>query len=118
VARGTFNIADDGVLTVDQALRGLLAWAGVQARPCYLPTRLAWPAATMLESVQRLAGRPARLPLNRYLISQFAVERTLDTSAARRRLGYRPTGTDFAARPGPVAVRQAHTAGVPNYAEG
>lgn len=96
-ARGVFNIADDGVLTVDQGLRGLLASAGVQARPCYLPTRLAWPTATVLESAQRLVGRPARLRLNRYLISQFAMERTLDISAARRHLGYRPTGIDFTA---------------------
>lgn len=97
VARGVFNIADEGVLTVDEGLRGLLAAAGVHARPWYLPTRLAWPAATVLEWTQRLVGWPARLRLNRYLISQLAMERTLDTSAAQRQLGYRPTGTDFAA---------------------
>lgn len=95
VRRGVFNIADEGVLTMDEALRGLLASTGVAARPCYLPTRVAWPAASVLESVQRWTGRPKRLRLNRYVISQLAVERTLNIGAARDRLGYHPTTTSF-----------------------
>jgi nucleoside-diphosphate-sugar epimerase len=87
VPRGVFNIADDGVLSVDQALRGLLASADVPAEPVYVPTWLAWPLAGALEALHR----PSRL--NRYVISQLAMERTLDTTAARRVLGYRPTAT-------------------------
>jgi nucleoside-diphosphate-sugar epimerase len=90
VRRGVFNIADEGVLTVDEALRGMLASGGVRAEPIYVPMWLAWPVAAALESLHRSTR------LNRYVISQLAMERTLDTTAARRALGYRPTTTCLA----------------------
>jgi len=92
---GVFNIADSNTLSVDQALRGLLAAAGVEATPIYLPTRLVWPLAAGLEAAQQLCGRPRRIRLNRYVISQLAMERTLDIGAAVDRLGYTPTPTSF-----------------------
>ena len=92
---GVFNIADSDTLSIDQALRGLLAAADVAATPVYLPTRLARPLAAGLEAAQRLSGRPRRIRLNRYVISQLAMERTLDITAAVDRLGYVPTPTTF-----------------------
>lgn len=95
---GVFNIADSDTLSVDRALRGLLAAANVEATPVYLPTRLVLPLATGLETAQRLTGRPRRIRLNRYVISQLAMERTLDISAAVDQLGYAPTPTRFTYR--------------------
>lgn len=82
-----FNIADRAPVTIDWALRGLLASAGVRVRPAYLPARVLSPLARVFPG-----GR-----LNRYVISQFAVERTLDISAAIDRLGYEPAPTAFPA---------------------
>ncbi|MGW4058272.1 NAD-dependent epimerase/dehydratase family protein [Amycolatopsis sp. NPDC004747] len=82
---GVFNIADRTPVTIDWALRGLLASAGVPVRPAYVPACLLAPAARVFPG-----GR-----LNRYVISQFAVERTLDITAAIDRLGYEPVPTVF-----------------------
>jgi 2-alkyl-3-oxoalkanoate reductase len=95
VRSGVFNVADDGVLTVDEALRGLLRGAGVRVRLAYVPTWLARPLAVLSESVRRVRDDPRPVRLNRYVISQLAMERTLDISAARRELRYRPRGTSF-----------------------
>ncbi|MER6797129.1 NAD-dependent epimerase/dehydratase family protein, partial [Amycolatopsis mediterranei] len=83
-----FNIADSAPVTIDWALRGLLASAGVPVRPAYVPAPLLTPLALVFP-----AGR-----LNRYVISQFAVERTLDITAAIDRLGYEPAPTAFPPR--------------------
>ncbi len=90
---GVFNVADRGVVTVDEALRGLLA--GVEVRLVYVPLGLAWMVAGGVEVVQRVTGRPRRVRLNRYVISQLAMERTLDIGAAVERLGYAPAATAF-----------------------
>jgi 2-alkyl-3-oxoalkanoate reductase len=95
VRAGVFNIADSDVMTVDRALRGLLASAGVPARPVYLPTSLTSPLATAAEFLQRHTGHPTKVRLNRYVISQIAMERTLDITAARRHLAYAPSPTTF-----------------------
>ncbi|MGV9364718.1 NAD-dependent epimerase/dehydratase family protein [Amycolatopsis sp. NPDC003731] len=80
-----FNIADSAPVPIDWALRGLLASAGVRVRPAYVPAGLLAPFARLFPG-----GR-----LNRYVISQFAVERSLDISAAIDRLGYEPSPTVF-----------------------
>jgi hypothetical protein len=80
-----FNIADRAPVTIDWAVRGLLASAGVPARPAYVPAGLLSPLACVFPR-----GR-----LNRYVISQFAVERTLDLTAAIDRLGFEPVPTVF-----------------------
>jgi len=82
---GVFNIADSAPVPIDWALRGLLASAGVRARPLYLPAWLLSPFARVFPG-----GR-----LNRYVISQFAVERSLDVTAAIDVLGYEPSPTAF-----------------------
>ncbi|MDQ7808786.1 NAD(P)-dependent oxidoreductase [Amycolatopsis sp. A133] len=85
VRSGVFNIADRAPVTIDWAVRGLLASAGVPARPAYVPAGLLSPLARVFPR-----GR-----LNRYVISQFAVERTLDLTAAIDRLGFEPVPTVF-----------------------
>ncbi len=85
VRSGVFNIADSAPVTIDWALRGLLASAGVPVRPAYVPAGLLTPLAWVFPR-----GR-----LNRYVISQFAVERSLDISAAIERLGHEPAPTAF-----------------------
>ncbi|WP_410606134.1 NAD-dependent epimerase/dehydratase family protein [Amycolatopsis sp. lyj-109] len=80
-----FNIADSAPVPIDWALRGLLASAGARVRPAYVPARVLTPFARVFPR-----GR-----LNRYVISQFAVERSLDITAAIDRLGYEPSPTVF-----------------------
>lgn len=96
VGRGVFNVTDAEPVVLDDALRAVLAARGIAARPVYLPLRAVWPLATAAELLFRLAGsrRPPRL--TRYAASHLAVERTLDITAARERLGYRPAPTSFA----------------------
>ena len=65
----------------------------VRIRP--VPVGVASAAATLSEVAYRLARRPTPPRLTHYAISQVAVERTLDITAARTRLGYRPTPTAF-----------------------
>ncbi|WP_103349380.1 NAD(P)-dependent oxidoreductase [Amycolatopsis sp. CA-128772] len=84
-AAGVFNIADSNPVPIDWALRGLLASAGIRARPTYIPAALLSPLARVFPG-----GR-----LNRYVISQFAIERSLDITAAIDHLGYQPGPTTF-----------------------
>ncbi|EOD65359.1 NAD-dependent epimerase/dehydratase family protein [Amycolatopsis vancoresmycina] len=85
-AAGVFNIADSEPVPVDWALRGLLASAGAEVRPVYVPA--AW-----LAPVARVFPRGR---VGRYVSSPFAMERTLDITAAIDRLGYEPAPTTFA----------------------
>lgn len=95
VERGVFNVTDAAPVVLDDALRAILAARGITARPVYLPLPAVWPLATAAEGLYRLARswRPPRL--TRYAISHLAVERTLDITAARQTLGYRPDPTSF-----------------------
>ncbi|MGI8336134.1 NAD-dependent epimerase/dehydratase family protein [Actinomadura scrupuli] len=96
VDHGVFNVTDAEPVTLDDALRAILAERGVRARTAYLPLRAVWPVASAVEGAFLLAGsrRPPRL--TRYALSHLAVERTLDLTAARGRLGYDPAPTSFA----------------------
>lgn len=96
VASGVFNIADAEPVTIDDAFREILRERGIRARPVYIPDRVAHPLATVAEGVFLLARRPEPPRLTRYAISHLAVERTLDTTAAREALGYDPAPTSFA----------------------
>ncbi|MEU8077836.1 NAD-dependent epimerase/dehydratase family protein [Catellatospora citrea] len=96
VERGVFNVADAATVPLDDALRAILAERGIAARPVYLPLGAVWPLATAAEGLYRLVGAARAPRLTRYAISHLAVERTLDITAARRTLGYRPDPTSFA----------------------
>lgn len=100
VERGVFNVTDAAPVVLDDALRAILAARGIAARPVYLPLAAVWPAATVVEGLYRLARSPRPPRLTRYAISHLAVERTLDITAAREALGYRPEPTSFAGAAG------------------
>ncbi|GAA4341176.1 hypothetical protein GCM10023178_54490 [Actinomadura luteofluorescens] len=53
-----------------------------------------------MEGAFLLARRPEPPRLTRYAISHLALERTLDTTAAREALGYDPAPTSFAGAAG------------------
>jgi len=95
VGTGIFNIADAEPVTIDTALRALLAERGVKARPLYLPASAARPLAAAMEGAYLLTRRPEPPRLTRYAISHLAVERTLDLTAATTILGYTPAETTF-----------------------
>lgn len=90
-----YNVADAEPVTLDHALRALIAARGLRARPVYLPERLVRPLAATAEGIFLLARstRPPRL--TRYAVGHLAVERTLDITRARTILGYDPAPTDL-----------------------
>ncbi|GAA3096965.1 NAD-dependent epimerase/dehydratase family protein [Streptosporangium carneum] len=100
VERGVFNVTDAEPVVLDDALREILRERGVDAEPCYLPRALVEPLAVAVETAFRLLGRPHPPRLTRYAVGHLAVERTLDITAARDRLGYRPSATSFAGASG------------------
>jgi nucleoside-diphosphate-sugar epimerase len=92
---GTYNIADAEPVPVETALRQLLHERGRPVRIRHLPVRPLWTIAGAAEWLYRTLHRPNAPRLNRYAISHLAMERTLDLTAARTRLGFRPTPTTF-----------------------
>ncbi len=91
---GTYNIGDDIDVLLSAILREFLARRG---RPdvalTTIPYAAAFAAAAAAEKLATLTrGRPS---LTRYAVSQLGLERTLDLSAARERLGYRPRPTSL-----------------------
>jgi len=91
---GTYNIADDTPVLLSVVLREFLERRGVPARLVAVPYRRAFALAGALERAARVTGRRPRL--TRYAVSQLGLERTLDLTAARERLDYRPTPTTLA----------------------
>lgn len=88
---GVFNICDELAPTLDDAVRCLFVALRLGASVHYMPTRVAWPMARSCEALYAAARISSPPPITRYLISQVAVEYTLDTEQARLQLGYRPT---------------------------
>lgn len=91
---GVYNVGDDGDVLLADVLREFLDRRG--ARDVVLasvPYRVAFAAAGALERVHRVAGGRPRI--TRYAVSQLGLERTLDLTAARERLGYRPRATSL-----------------------
>ncbi|MFI6457639.1 NAD-dependent epimerase/dehydratase family protein [Streptosporangium amethystogenes] len=100
VDHGVFNVTDAEPVVLDDALRAILAERGIDAEPYYLPLKLVDPVAAVAEAAFRLLRRPRPPRLTRYAAGHLAVERTLDITAARARLGYRPSATSFAGSSG------------------
>jgi nucleoside-diphosphate-sugar epimerase len=105
---GTFNVCDEDTPSMDEMLRTILRAFGLPERIAYLPARPAWYVGALLERAVALAGRRWPPPLSRYIVALLSNECTLDISAARRDLGYRPTRS-FAE--GIAEVAAAHNAG-------
>lgn len=92
--RGTYNIADDVPVLLSAVLREFLERRGVDARLVGIPYGAAFALAGTLEAAARLTLTRPRL--TRYAVSQLGMERTLDLTAARDRLAYRPAPTSLA----------------------
>jgi nucleoside-diphosphate-sugar epimerase len=95
---GVFNIGDDSPVLLSAVLTELLArQRRADVRITSIPYRTAFSIAAALELANRALGsrRNARPRITRYAVSQLGLERTLDLSAARERLGYRPGPTSL-----------------------
>jgi nucleoside-diphosphate-sugar epimerase len=93
---GVYNVADAEPVVLGEALGDLVSERGLPVKVRGLPVRPALSAARIAEAAWRITRRPRPPRLTRYAISQLAVERTLDLSRARTRLGFRPAPTSFA----------------------
>lgn len=89
--RGTYNVADESPVVLADVLREVFQRRGMRARITAIPYRSAFALAASLEAAARIRRR--RPALTRYAVSQVGMERTLDLTAARTRLGYQPTPT-------------------------
>ena len=93
---GVYNIGDATDVPLDTVITEFLHRRGMpDVRIASLPYAMAFAAAGALESVHRATGR-GRPRITRYAVSQLGLERTLDLTAARTRLGYDPTPTTLA----------------------
>lgn len=95
-ATGVFNVTDAEPLVIDDAFAMLLEERRLTARRVYLPLKAMKPVAAAMEGAFLLSGTSKAPRLTRYALGHLAVERTLDISAARERLGYSPERTSFA----------------------
>lgn len=88
---GVYNIADAAPIVLADVIAEFLEARGVAARITRMPYRVAYQAAHLAERVARIRGTRPRF--TRYAVSQLGLERTLDITAARERLGYQPVTT-------------------------
>lgn len=93
---GIYNIGDATDVPLHTVITEFLHRRGMpDVRIASVPYAVAFAAAGALESVHRATGR-GRPRITRYAVSQLGLERTLDLTAARSRLGYDPTPTTLA----------------------
>lgn len=89
---GTYNVGDDTEVLLSAVLAEFLARRGrADVELTSIPYRVAFAAAGGLEALTRVRGGRPRL--TRYAVSQLGLERTLDLTSAREKLGYRPGPT-------------------------
>ena len=91
---GVYNVADAEPVSLADVLEEFLARRGVKARIVRLPYEAGFQAAGLAERAARIRRRRPRI--TRYAVSQLGIERTLDLSAARESLGFRPAPTTLA----------------------
>lgn len=92
---GVYNIGDDTSVLLSAVLTEFLSRRGrADATIRSIPYAVASAAAAALESLHRATGR-GRPRITRYAVSQLGLERTLDLTAARERLGYTPRPTSL-----------------------
>jgi nucleoside-diphosphate-sugar epimerase len=90
---GTFDIADSIEPSMRELLETMFARHGESVHLQLVPRGVAWPVATLMESVWSLLGRTTDPPLTRYLVQSLADPFSYDIEPARQQLGYRPTHT-------------------------
>lgn len=87
-AAGYFNISDAEPVQLDELLGTLLRQEGHEVRLLYIPRRVAWILASLLETLWRAAGAKNAPGLTRYMVQQVADGHTLNLSRAMNLLGY------------------------------
>jgi len=96
---GTYNINDGAPVLIRDALSSIGGGPGGKPQITAVPVPVLLGAAVLLQTaaaIQRgLTRRPVRPRVTRYSIEHLAMERTFDTSAAQKRLGYTPEPTDL-----------------------
>lgn len=90
---GVYNVADAEPVVLAEVIEEFLARRKVRARVMRMPYPAALRAAAVAEAAARIRGRRPRV--TRYAVSQLGLERTLDLTAARTRLGFAPGSTDL-----------------------
>jgi nucleoside-diphosphate-sugar epimerase len=93
---GVFNVTDAAPVLLADALRAVLAARAIPARVRFVPLAAAWALAGTSETTRTLLRIRTPPRLTRYAVSHLARERTLDITAARTTLGYRPDPTSLA----------------------
>lgn len=92
---GVYNIGDDSPVLLSAVLTELLAKKGRSDVALQrIPYGTAFRLASAVEFAHRASGR-GRPRVTRYAVSQLGLERTLDLSAARQQLGFRPKPTNL-----------------------
>ncbi|MEV7529047.1 NAD-dependent epimerase/dehydratase family protein [Agrococcus sediminis] len=91
---GVVNVGDAPAVPLAEVLQRVLAACGEHARVLPLPVGAAMALATAAERRARRTG--VRPRLTRYAISQLGMERTLDLTRMRERLGLEPRPVDLA----------------------
>ncbi|CAN5438433.1 NAD(P)-dependent oxidoreductase [soil metagenome] len=92
---GVYNVGDDEPVLLSAVVAELLAKKGLSDVSLHrIPYGTAFALASAVELAHRVGGR-GRPRVTRYAVSQLGLERTLDLSAARTRLGYRPRPTSL-----------------------
>jgi nucleoside-diphosphate-sugar epimerase len=90
---GVYNVADAEPVVLAEVIEEFLARRRVRARIVRMPYPAALRAAAVAEAAARI--RHSRPRITRYAVSQLGLERTLDLTAARERLGYAPGPTSL-----------------------
>ena len=88
-----YNITNGEPVVLWQAIRDVLLGLGLQPSTRRIPRPLAHVAATAIESLHGVLKRPGEPIITRYGVHVLASSMTLDITAARTRLGYRPVQT-------------------------
>lgn len=89
---GTYNVGDAAPVVLDEVLRAVLTARGLDVRVRHLPMCVVRAVAAASEAAAGLLRLPPPR-LTRYAVSQLGLERTLDLTAARERLGLDPAPT-------------------------
>lgn len=95
---GTVNVGDAPAMALVDVITRVLDARGESVRIVPVPLRAAWALATAAERRALAAGRHSvrgRPRLTRYAVSQVGMERTLDLTRMRGRLGLEPRPVDL-----------------------
>lgn len=93
LATRCFNITDGAPMSVRELLESVFRALDWRVRFVRVPTQLALTLAGIAELLARITPMQPEPRLTRYGVGVLAYSQTLDISAARQHLGYRPTWT-------------------------